>query len=272
MLAAMSRLAVLASAALAAFASLSAVCAAPARASGAPDLRITFAQNEITGLSPWDAGRVRLMLWAQADNCIRTGAPGKKAASVTGDLALTLTVDEQGKATAAVKQSAKHLFKAAFCLQHVLNKKVTFLKQAGGFTWKAKILIGDVPGALWFQPMKYEEDYVPDRVVLESALTLQIERAPCLRPGLEDGMSAALNAELTIEPGQPMGAKVTKSTHVEDAVLSCLDAQLAALVIPANSISAKLHLFFHVLQPAKPDAGDLDTVKVNDLVPAPRTK
>lgn len=258
----MSRLAVFAATALATLALLPAA-AARAQSLGT-DVRLSFAENEITGLSPWDAGRVRLMLWAQADNCIRTGAPGKKAASVVGELALSLTVDEQGKATATAKQSSKKLFKAAFCLQHVLNKKVTFPKQTGGFTWKSRILIGDVPGALWFHPMKYDEDYVPDRVVLESALAMQIERATCLRPALEDGMSAALNAELTIEPGKPLGAKVTKSTHVEDSVLTCLDAQLAALVIPSNSISAKLHLFFHILQPAKELGGAavLDSVQV----------
>lgn len=267
----MSRLAALAATALATFALL-AVRADPARAQAkVSDVRLTFSENEITGLSAWDAGRVRLMLWAQADNCVRIGAPGKKAASVVGDLALTLEVNEQGKATATARQSSKQLFKAAFCLQHVLNKKVTFPKQLGAFTWKSKILINDVPGALWFSPMKYDEDYVPDRIVFESVLTMQIERATCLRPALEEGTSAALNAELTIEPGKPLAAKVTKSTHVAESVLTCLDAQLAAVVLPANALATKLHLFFHLLQPAK-GSPDVDSVKMLDVSPAGRAK
>lgn len=255
--------------ALAACVAVGALLAAapPASAAAAARFSIAFADLDVSTLSAWDAGRMRLMLWVQADTCVRKAGRGKRA--LEGELTLTLQVAETGKATQVqASGSTPVMKKAASCLAKVLRKQITFPQQAAAYRWSSRLLVGEVPAGLSVSILRVDTEYVSERTLFESAFTVQIERATCLAQTLEPGLSAALNAELALTPGKPTLAKVTRSTHVEDAVLRCLEPQLAAIVPPTTGVPAKVNVFFHVLQPA-PAGSDDEGAVIEGVVGSP---
>lgn len=228
-----------------------------ATAFAAPSFSIAFGELDVSTLSPWDAGRMRLMIWLQADSCVRQAHRSKKAAP-EGELALSLAVSPAGKAPQAkVTGSTPAMRKAATCLQRALRSKITFPTEPAAYTWKSKLHVGEIPDGISVSILRIDTEYLGNRSIFESVFTTQLERASCLATTLEPGMSVALNADLELAPGKATAAKVTLSTHAADSVLTCLEPQLAAIVPPADSIPAKVHVFFHLLQPAlEPAEGD----------------
>jgi hypothetical protein len=235
-----------------------AASAAPVSAAPA-DFSIAFADLE-TALAPWEAGRTRLMIYLQADSCAR--AANRSRRPTEGELALSLEVTAAGKAKRVkVTGSNAMMKKAATCLQRALRSKIHFLEQPDGFSWTSKLRVGEIPDGISVNLFRVDTDFVSERYIFESVFVTQIERAACLRTALEPGMSVAINADLEMTPGKPTVAKVALSTFASDAVVPCLQPQLAAIVPPLTGVPSKVHLFFHLLQPApEPQPGDDVTV------------
>jgi hypothetical protein len=248
-----SRPLVFASFTLAAFAGLAGL-ASPASAAPAA-FSIAFADLE-TSLAPWEAGRTRLMIYLQADSCARTANRSRRPTE--GEMALSLEVTAAGKAKQVKVTGSNAMMKrAATCLQRVLRSKIHFVEVPEGFAWKAKILVGEIPAGVSVNLFRVDTDYVSDRSIFESVFVTQIERAACLRPALEPGVSVAINADLEMTPGKPTLAKVALSTAADGAVVDCLQPQLAAIVPPLTGVPSQVHIFFHLLQPApEPQPGD----------------
>lgn len=229
-------------------------------ASAAPaDFSVAFADLQ-TSLAPWEAGRTRLMIYLQVDSCARAANRSRKATE--GELALSLEVTAAGKAKQVkVTGSNAMMKKAATCVQRALRSKIHFLEVPDGFAWTSKVRVGATPEGISVSLFRVDTDYVSDRSIFESVFVTQIERAACLPPALEPGMSVAINADLEMTPGKPTVAKVALSTFASDAVVTCLQPQLAAIVPPLTGVPSKVHLFFHLLQPApEPQPGDDVTV------------
>jgi hypothetical protein len=250
-------------ASLTAFVRLACLAGLASPASAAPaDFSVAFADLE-TSLAPWEAGRTRLMIYLQADSCARTANRSRRPTE--GELALSLEVTAAGKAKQVKVTGSNAMMKrAATCLQRALRSKIHFLEQPEGFTWASKIRVGDLPDGLSVSLFRVDTDYVSDRSIFESVFVTQIERAACLASALEPGMSVAINADLEMAPGKPTVAKVELSTHAPDAVVTCLQPQLAAIVPPLTGVPSKVHVFFHLLQPApEPQPGEeLDNLRM----------
>lgn len=233
----------------------------PARHALADEVAMNFHQVDPGGLSSWDAGRMRLRLALQVDSCVRQTAGRRRP---QGELVVTLPVASTGKAPRArVTTTAGRLRRAAACLQRALRSKLTFVEAPADYVWSATVRLGEIPAGISISILRLESEDLMNRAIFQSVFTLQLERADCVARALDAGLSAAIEAKLSLSPGRAAVASVALSSHASASLVPCLEQALTDIVLPAGSIPAEVRLFFHLLQPAPPPSGDEPTLTLS---------